>query len=1019
MRDWYPLIELLVREAPPRAVWWFTSADSEAWRPRMAGLCREVGAELSCGESTDDLESAGPADLVLLEGDLDWFSTISRLRWLAHWVERSGDADPVTLVSHVGWPYGRRDWYRDPASLPPETVHPHRRGGLLPSEPEPVPGRGFAPDREHALLAHPFHNGRLTAVEDFLSTVAPALRLRTLPGFHGLGILAPEERLERSPSLRRVFDDPGDLLLDLAQIDALEAARLEHAMTAEPDRSAGPADPAPPGPSASVVPPPELGPREQRPPSGTVPPGAPARDAEGLLAAEQSEVRRLASALLEVRGEVLDLLQSSRWKVGDRLGDLSLRLRRRTRTQTAADRLTRIFAEIDGWRLSHKVRRGRTDPVAATRSTGPGWPPAATLPEPESSLFHRVVARLEPGEIDVQSEEVWRRTRVWVDRHRGQPPRQRHLVSVIMPTRDRGHVIGEAITSILDQSYQDWELIVCADGEAPDTREVIEGFEDPRIRSLTIAPAGAAAARNRALEVASGELIAYLDDDNLWHPDFLATLVGALDEQPAFHGGFSGYLDVEVQGERSFLRRLETRPFDFEALCRANFIDLNMLVHRRELYDLFGGFDESLTRHQDWDLVLRYGFVGDLLAVDALLGIYRRNRQWGQISTNRPGTRSWNRVRTNLERAFAEGGPARVGPAHREPLALLFEGRCEAAWNRAEGLWRALGARSGFRLVALGQNGERRSSAPLPDAQLLVLDGRERADAMELAECCREGFLYVLGAADPVLDLARSARALADATLLVEREPAEAAGDATRGFTAGNLASGGVAIGVVHALSPGAVPTGFRMAPSVSLELVPEGDGDDSSAAPAPSLPILGLGGAGDAEELSAIGRELLAVGLDLARCELSAPGWERGRELRRLLTGARALLVIAGRSAGTLSAVARQAVVEAFAIRVPVIAVPHDELRELADAGCLTLAGGEPREIAARALAFLEEPELPRLQAARAWRHARRRYAPGAAANALELILAGARRSARGPEATAVAPAPGGASATGPGAPT
>lgn len=969
MRGWYRLFELLVRQDRPRRVLWLAGPEGEELEAELAALLREAGAEFLRADGPSDLAPEIEPDLVVLDGEPNWYWTLERLRWLAGRSE--GGGLPAILVPRVSWPYGRRDGYPEGSSVPPEHRHQHRRGGLLPGEPEPVAKGGFAPGRAHALREHPFRNGRLTAIEDFLREAPPGLRFRALPGFQGLGVLAPEERIARSPGLRRLFEDPGGLLLDLGYLEALEEARLAAlaAPEAEAPVLATPAPPAPPAPAAEY----------RAVPNADVLAGRAAR-LEGELTAERAELRRLAAALLEVRGDVLDLLRSRRWRMGNRLGDLYLKLARKRGTETAAERLTRLFAEIDRWDLAEKVRRGRAEapPVPAP---GPAAAAGTAAPDAGPGLFHRLLAGVELGSLEGGFRTAWGRTEERVQHARSRALRSRPLVSVIMPTRDRAHVLGDAVTSVLEQTYGDWELIVCADGGTAGTEEAVRGFGDPRIELLAIERAGAAAARNRALGAARGEVIAYLDDDNLWHPAFLKTLVGALDARPAFAGAFGGYIDVEIQGDRSVLRGLEARRFDYEALRRANFIDLNTLVHRRELYDLFGGFDESLTRHQDWDLVLRYGFVSDLLPVEAMLTLYRRNPEWRQISGSRRGSRSWDRVRAATDRAFEDGGPRPVAPRQPGLLALLFDARSRDSWARAEGLARAAARRREVRLVPVGPGNDGDLPDCVGDARVVRLETADEAGALALAEQCREGFLWVLDAAPAAADLATAASGMSRAVVVVERKPGEVSADAAP-LPPQDGRPVALAAGVLQALSPAAVPPGLRWAPPVSLELIgadAEPDPEDRA-----SRPVLGVGGS----ELAEIEAELRAAGVPFARVEPSGPGWERAAELRRLLESAGILLVVPESPGGDLDSLARQAVVEACAARVPVIALPCEEVRPLADDGCLTLAAGHPSRVAARIQGLVREPGSASGSTERAWRLACRRFAPGAAANALDLLL-------------------------------
>lgn len=175
------------------------------------------------------------------------------------------------------------------------------------------------------------------------------------------------------------------------------------------------------------------------------------------------------------------------------------------------------------------------------------------------------------------------------------------LVSVIMPTRDRAVEVRGAVRSVLAQSWPHWELFVVDDGSRDGTAEMLrDEFDDPRIHVLTTSGVGAAGARNLGLERASGDLVAYLDSDNRWRPDLLRNMVAAFD----LLGTPSVYCGVELQGRaRTYYRGTD---FDRSRLLSTNYIDLNAYMHRRDLYLRFGGFEPSLRRMVDWDLILRY-----------------------------------------------------------------------------------------------------------------------------------------------------------------------------------------------------------------------------------------------------------------------------------------------------------------------------------------------------------------------------------------------------------------------------
>ena len=185
------------------------------------------------------------------------------------------------------------------------------------------------------------------------------------------------------------------------------------------------------------------------------------------------------------------------------------------------------------------------------------------------------------------------------------------LVSVILPTWNRSRQIRAAIDSVLDQSYANWELIVADDGSIDDTQLVVESAAalDPRIIPLALKHRGVSATRNAALARATGDYVAFLDSDKKWEPDFLLSMVAFL-EQRGHDAGYS-MVQVNLRGDASY----RTRPASRESLLIANSIDQTAIVARRELVEKIGGFDESLRRAVDYDLVLALSEATELVQV--------------------------------------------------------------------------------------------------------------------------------------------------------------------------------------------------------------------------------------------------------------------------------------------------------------------------------------------------------------------------------------------------------------------
>jgi glycosyltransferase involved in cell wall biosynthesis len=176
-------------------------------------------------------------------------------------------------------------------------------------------------------------------------------------------------------------------------------------------------------------------------------------------------------------------------------------------------------------------------------------------------------------------------------------------VSVVMPVYNRASVVGRAIESVMAQSFEDWELIVVDDGSSDDTREVVREFiqRDSRVRLVEGQRGGVSRARNTGVEASHGSIVAFIDSDNAWRPDFLLVSVSAM-AQFGVRITYAGIKRYESDGVIQYVGLQAGRDYLLDGL---SFVDLNVLVVERALLDETGLFDTALRRWVDFDLVLR------------------------------------------------------------------------------------------------------------------------------------------------------------------------------------------------------------------------------------------------------------------------------------------------------------------------------------------------------------------------------------------------------------------------------
>ena len=198
------------------------------------------------------------------------------------------------------------------------------------------------------------------------------------------------------------------------------------------------------------------------------------------------------------------------------------------------------------------------------------------------------------------------------------------LISVVLPTRNRGPLLGRAIDSVIAQSYANWELIVVVDGSDDATSKVLEGVTDPRISVLYQEHRGLAAARNAGLDKVSGDFVVYLDDDNVMYEQWLRGVAWAFSLHPEADVMIGARLiDDEYRGRQlesggpphlSFINAL-----DRDALMQENQADVMQLAHRRDLAERFDAEDGP---YEDWGFLARATKDREALCFPALAGVY-------------------------------------------------------------------------------------------------------------------------------------------------------------------------------------------------------------------------------------------------------------------------------------------------------------------------------------------------------------------------------------------------------------
>jgi glycosyltransferase involved in cell wall biosynthesis len=202
------------------------------------------------------------------------------------------------------------------------------------------------------------------------------------------------------------------------------------------------------------------------------------------------------------------------------------------------------------------------------------------------------------------------------------------LVSVVIPAYNAAAYIGATLRSVFAQTFQQFEILVVNDGssDTPALERALQPYLS-RIRYMKQENRGPSAARNVAIREAQGKYVAFLDSDDLWHPDHLANQVATLENDPSLGLVYSNGLHIVEDRPVSvtFDRTVQSEPVTFEALLREDCtVGTSSTVAVRQAILEAGLFDEGFRRCEDFDLWLRMAHNGVRMTFTRTVQIYHR-----------------------------------------------------------------------------------------------------------------------------------------------------------------------------------------------------------------------------------------------------------------------------------------------------------------------------------------------------------------------------------------------------------
>ena len=272
-------------------------------------------------------------------------------------------------------------------------------------------------------------------------------------------------------------------------------------------------------------------------------------------------------------------------------------------------------------------------------------------------------------------------------------------VSVIIPTYNSARYLGEAIDSVLAQTFRDFEVLVIDDGSSDETETMMRRYGPP-VRYIRQKNSGVAVARNRGILEGRGRYVAFLDADDTWLAHKLEKQIEALDGASGAGFCYSAFTVVDSDLKPVSVSRSKRQASALEdLLLRGNVVgSVCTVLCERALIEMLGGFDPALSQCADWDMWVRIAAHTEFIYVDEPLVTYRHHG--GMISRNAALLES-DSVRV-LEKGFAIPGLSRLLQARRRAAfarnymvlaGTYFHARCYKDFARCAALAIAMDVR--------------------------------------------------------------------------------------------------------------------------------------------------------------------------------------------------------------------------------------------------------------------------------------------------------------------------------------
>ena len=204
------------------------------------------------------------------------------------------------------------------------------------------------------------------------------------------------------------------------------------------------------------------------------------------------------------------------------------------------------------------------------------------------------------------------------------------IFSVVISVYNKANYIENTLKSVVNQSFDDFEVIVVNDGSSDNSLEIINSINDDRISVITTENLGASMARNKGIEESNSDFIALLDGDDYWDKDYLQTIYDAISifpNQKVFSVAIAQKYKNKIVPVNYSFNQTETFGIHnfFESSKKYSLISSSSVVFHKAIIKQTGKFDPNIVSGQDTDLWIRFGLHYDIVFINKKLVTYTHN----------------------------------------------------------------------------------------------------------------------------------------------------------------------------------------------------------------------------------------------------------------------------------------------------------------------------------------------------------------------------------------------------------